>query len=193
MSARALRALLLVGNGTDANQIIQHLDGIRDELVTRHAESEHALVTMVGDMPADVVLTDRPFSTSDSYRAIRMRRPEAAIILVAQRLDEETVVTFLRDGADDLVLCENLPRLRRAVQESLDARKHLSKLSPRQIEVLVRVAEGNSTREIAEALGLSAKTVESHRGAMMKRLGIHDLASLVRYAVRMGLVRNGDS
>jgi DNA-binding NarL/FixJ family response regulator len=193
MSTRALRAILLVGDGTNGDQIIQHLDGIRDELVTKHADSEPALVAMIPDMAPDVVLTDRPFSASESYRAIRMRRPEAALIMVADRLDEETVVTFLREGADDLVLGANLARLRRAVQDSLDARKHLSKLSPRQIEVLIRVADGNSTREIAEALGLSAKTVESHRGAMMKRLGIHDLASLVRYAVRMGLVRNGHS
>jgi len=193
MSASALRAILLVDDSSSSDQIIQHLDGIRDELVTRRATSEHALVDMIGDMEPHVVLTDRPLSTSNAYQAIRMRRPEAAIILVADELDEETVVTFLRDGADDLVLCANMPRLRRSVQECIEARRLLSKLSPRQIEVLVRVAEGNSTREIAETLGLSAKTVESHRGAMMKRLGIHDLASLVRYAVRMGLVRNGDS
>jgi DNA-binding NarL/FixJ family response regulator len=58
----------------------------------------------------------------------------------------------------------------------------------RQREVLRLVAEGNSTKQVAARLGLSAKTVEGHRGAIMKRLGIRDLAGLVRFAVRAGLV-----
>jgi DNA-binding CsgD family transcriptional regulator len=50
------------------------------------------------------------------------------------------------------------------------------------------VADGHSTREIARRLKLSVKTVETHRGDMMKRLGMHDVVALVRYAVRVGLV-----
>ena len=50
------------------------------------------------------------------------------------------------------------------------------------------MAEGHTTREIAGRLKLSAKTVETHRGEVMKRLGIHDVVGLVRYAVRIGLV-----
>jgi len=57
------------------------------------------------------------------------------------------------------------------------------------IEALLRlVAEGNSTKQIAGQLGLSAKTVEAHRSAIMERLGIRDLAGLVRLAIRTGLV-----
>ena len=50
------------------------------------------------------------------------------------------------------------------------------------------VAEGKSTKEVAQILDVSAKTVETHRGQIMERLGIHDLAGLVRYAIRTGLV-----
>jgi DNA-binding NarL/FixJ family response regulator len=50
------------------------------------------------------------------------------------------------------------------------------------------VAEGHRTREIASRLSLSVKTVESHRGEIMKRLEIHDVVGLVRYAMRVGLV-----
>jgi len=64
----------------------------------------------------------------------------------------------------------------------------LDKLTPRQIEVLRMVAEGHRTREIALRLKLSVKTVESHRGEIMKRLEIHDVVGLVRYAMRVGLV-----
>jgi DNA-binding NarL/FixJ family response regulator len=95
---------------------------------------------------------------------------------------------FLHDGPDDLVFKTNMGRLPSAIETAISARRPLSRLSARQREVLLSVAEGRSTRAIADRLGLSIKTVESHRGAMMRRLGLHDVASLVRYAVRMGLV-----
>jgi len=61
-------------------------------------------------------------------------------------------------------------------------------LTSRQREILQLVAEGKSTKEVAQLLDLSAKTVETHRGQIMERLGIHELAGLVRYAIRTGLV-----
>jgi DNA-binding NarL/FixJ family response regulator len=61
-------------------------------------------------------------------------------------------------------------------------------LTPRQREILRLVAEGLTTKGIARRLGISDKTVESHRAQMMDRLGIHDLAGLIRYAIRTGLV-----
>jgi DNA-binding NarL/FixJ family response regulator len=64
----------------------------------------------------------------------------------------------------------------------------LDVLTPRQREILQLVAEGKSTKEVAQLLDLSVKTVETHRAQIMDRLGIRDLAGLVRYAVRTGLV-----
>jgi DNA-binding NarL/FixJ family response regulator len=61
-------------------------------------------------------------------------------------------------------------------------------LTPRQREVLQRVAEGQSTKEIAHALNLSGKTVDIHRRQIMERLRIYDVASLVRFALRAGLI-----
>jgi DNA-binding NarL/FixJ family response regulator len=61
-------------------------------------------------------------------------------------------------------------------------------LTSRQREILQLVAEGKSTKEIAQLLGLSIKTVDTHRAQIMDRLGIRDLAGLVRYAIRTGLV-----
>ncbi|HVX97013.1 MAG TPA: response regulator transcription factor [Polyangia bacterium] len=63
-----------------------------------------------------------------------------------------------------------------------------SQLTLRQREVLQLVAEGKSTKEIASALELSVKTVETHRAQIMDRLGIRDVPGLVRYAIRLGLV-----
>ncbi len=62
-------------------------------------------------------------------------------------------------------------------------------LTPRQREVLQLVAEGNTSKDIADRLGVSFKTVEAHRAQIMERLGLHDVAGLVRFAMRMGLVR----
>jgi len=61
-------------------------------------------------------------------------------------------------------------------------------LTSRQREILQLVAEGKSSKEIASLLDLSVKTVESHRGQIMERLGVHDLTGLVRFAIRVGLV-----
>jgi DNA-binding NarL/FixJ family response regulator len=62
-------------------------------------------------------------------------------------------------------------------------------LTPRQSEVLQYIAEGYTTKEIAQKLGLSAKTVDAHRTQLMRELDIHDIAGLVRYAIRVGLVK----
>jgi DNA-binding NarL/FixJ family response regulator len=64
----------------------------------------------------------------------------------------------------------------------------LERLTPRQREILQLIAEGYTTKAIAQRLGLGIKTVETHRVQMMERLDIHDIAGLVRYAIRMGLV-----
>lgn len=64
----------------------------------------------------------------------------------------------------------------------------LDRLTPRQREILVRIAEGQSTKEIARALDISVKTVESHRSQLTERLSIHDVAGLVRFAIKAGLI-----
>jgi DNA-binding NarL/FixJ family response regulator len=61
-------------------------------------------------------------------------------------------------------------------------------LTPRQREVLKLIAEGLTTKAIARRLDISAKTADTHRVQLMERLGIHDVAGLVRYAIRTGLV-----
>ena len=102
---------------------------------------------------------------------LRYDRPATPLILVTETINGISAVACLRNGAEDLVLKEPL-----------------GKLTSRQVEVLRLVAEGHRTREIADKLSLSIKTVESHRGELMKRLGMHDVVSLVRYALRSGLV-----
>ena len=64
----------------------------------------------------------------------------------------------------------------------------LEHLTPRQREILQLIAEGKSSKQIAQLLKASVKTIESHRASLMERLDIHEVAGLVRYAIRNGLV-----
>jgi DNA-binding NarL/FixJ family response regulator len=68
----------------------------------------------------------------------------------------------------------------------------LERLTPRQREILQLVAEGKTSKQIAKHLSIAAKTVEAHRSALMKALGIHDVAGLVRYAIRVGLINSDE-
>lgn len=76
----------------------------------------------------------------------------------------------------------------RALEEKLGSEAELAVLTPRQKEILQLIAEGNSTREIAELLGVSIKTVEAHRANLMERLDIRDVPGLVRLAIRTRLI-----
>lgn len=69
-----------------------------------------------------------------------------------------------------------------------EPRASIEQLTPRQREILQLIAEGRSTRDIAEQLSISIKTVETHRSQIMQRLDIHDVAGLTRYAIRAGLI-----
>ncbi len=69
-----------------------------------------------------------------------------------------------------------------------DARRQLTLLSERERQVLELIANGQSTREIAQRLGVRYKTADSHRTHLLKKLGIHDIASLVRFAIRAGAI-----
>lgn len=66
--------------------------------------------------------------------------------------------------------------------------KSLESLTPRQREILQLIAKGQNTKQIALSLNISVKTVETHRAQLMDRLQIHDIAGLVRYAIRNGLI-----
>ena len=67
-----------------------------------------------------------------------------------------------------------------------------SPLTPHERQVLQLLAEGNSSREIAEALGVSVNTVDTHRHRMMEKLDLHSVAELTKYALRIGLTTLDD-
>ncbi|HEX9130315.1 MAG TPA: LuxR C-terminal-related transcriptional regulator [Gemmatimonadaceae bacterium] len=100
----------------------------------------------------------------------------------------DLTISAIRAGAEDVILKTYTRGLEASISNALAARRPLHALTDRQIQVLKLVAEGHRTREVAKRLDLSIKTVESHRGEIMKRLRIHNVVSLVRYAIRVGLI-----
>ncbi|HEX7595880.1 MAG TPA: response regulator transcription factor [Gemmatimonadaceae bacterium] len=190
-SAKAIRILMHEDSEADAELIRHELDRAGLVTLTERVDSEAAFASAVRDFAPDVVLSDHTrgqFHSRAAQQILRDLRPTAAFIIVTGAISGAQSVAAIRAGAEDLVLKANLGRLAASIDEALAVRRPLHKLTGRQVEVLTLVAEGHRTREIARRLRLSVKTVESHRGEIMKRLKMHDVVSLVRYAMRVGLV-----
>ena len=126
----------------------------------------------------------------EAFEGIRTLELHPPIIILSRTM-EEPVSRYLHAGAADFLVKDDLRSLRQAVDAVVATRAPLRKLSPRQIEVLRLIAGGLATREIAQRLEVSGKTVEAHRAELMRRLGIRTVAGLVRYALRASLVELG--
>jgi DNA-binding NarL/FixJ family response regulator len=186
-----LRILLLEDSAVDAEQIKKVLNRTGTKAVMERVDSKEMFTRALAEFAPDVVLANHSIASFDARAAlaiVQAQRPATPVILVTETLDEQLAVDCLRAGAEGIVLKGNLGRLAPVIEAALSVRQRLETLTARQLEVLRLVAEGNKTREIARRLKLSVKTIETHRGEVMKRLGIHDLVGLVRYAIRLGLV-----
>ena len=166
------------------------------KVMIQSVTSKDAFVRALREFHPDVILSDDALTQLNARAALRLvqhLRPTAPVIIIAGSLDDQAAVASLRAGAESVVMKNNLRSLRPVIDAAISSRRPLELLSPRQIEVLRLVAEGNSTREIATQLHLSIKTVETHRSAIIKRLGIHDVVGIVRYALKVGLVSLDDN
>jgi len=191
MAEPPLRILLLEDSAADAELITHELERAGIACVTQRVDTEGTFVHALRSFEPDIILFDHGLARYDAMaalRAARAERPATPIIVVTNTLDEEAAVVTLKAGVDDYLLKEHLTRLGPAIAAAQSVRGPLRRLTPRQVDVLRLMAEGLTTRDIARRLTLSVKTVETHRAAVMSRLAIHDLAGLVRYALRVGLI-----
>lgn len=179
-------------NGLEALQLIEELrpDCVVMDLAmpgTSGLEAVHRSTTQFPGIPILVV----SMHADEAYVQQALAAGAAGYLLKGSDKEEfETALRTVTRGGTYLT-----PAISKTVVSALTkASGHsspgsqLERLTARQRDVLSLVAEGNSTKQIAARLGLSAKTVEAHRGAIMERLGIRDLAGLVRFAIRAGLV-----
>ncbi|OPX24703.1 MAG: hypothetical protein B1H04_01600 [Planctomycetales bacterium 4484_123] len=147
----------------------------------------------------------------DVCQQLARKAKGTAVLILTMHADEEFVVRALGSGAAGYIMKEaaakELAEAVRAVARgdlylgSGISRNVLARLAagaksdpydtltPREREVLQLIAEGMTNRAIAELLGLSVKTVDTHRAHLMRKLGIHNQTTLVKYALRRGLVR----
>lgn len=186
-----LRILLLDDNAADAALISQELERSGMKILVTHVDSAQSFTTALESFAPDVVLSDHSLAQFDSRAALEVLRevqPTVPLMIIADALVDGEAGAAIRAGAEDVILKTHTRGLEALIGNALAVRRPLQALTDRQIQVLKLVTEGHRTREIAKRLGLSVKTIESHRSEIMKRLSIHDVVSLVRYAIRVGLV-----
>jgi DNA-binding NarL/FixJ family response regulator len=186
-----VRLLLLENNSADAEIIARELRQISMPTVIERVDSKTAFIAALDNFSPDVVVCDHSAVQFDSHAAlelVREVRPATPFIIVTGALIGALTGTAIRAGAEAVVSKANLDVIGPSISNALAVREPLQSLSRRQLEVLRMIAEGHRTRDIAARLGLGVKTVESHRYALMKRLRVGSVVSLVRYAIRVGLV-----
>jgi DNA-binding NarL/FixJ family response regulator len=192
--------------------LLQSLEGVQ---VVAEAGNGYEALQLAQQHQPDIVIMDIGMEELNGLEAaarIVKSTPAPRVIILSMHANEEYVRRSLQAGAAGYLLKGAEPaELELAIHAVMRGESYLTPavskqvvqdylqgsgvkpdplqdLTPRQREVLQLIAEGNSTKEIAHKLNLSIKTVETHRGELMNRLDIHDVAGLVRYAIRTGLV-----
>ena len=213
---KPIRVLIVEDHALVRAGIRSLLQEVNDIEVVEEAGDGREALRLVEEKQPDVVLMDIAMPGLNGFEAIERLAeivPEARMIVLSMHRSEEYVLRALRVGACGYLLKEaQADELETAVRTVARGETYLSpavaqfvaeyvrrtggdmeqspleRLSPRQREILQLIAEGHTTRQIADLLYLSAKTVETHRTRLMDDLDIHDIAGLVRYAIRIGLV-----
>ncbi|MBX3237762.1 MAG: response regulator transcription factor [Nitrospiraceae bacterium] len=192
--------------------LLEKLEGV--QVIGEVSDGRDAL-NMAKELTPDIVLMDIAMPGLNGLEATRRLRqacPGTKVLMLSMYTNEEYLKEALRAGAAGYLLkdadrtefelaiktvCRGGTYLAPALAKfTVDAfcrddaapAGPLAKLTARQREILQLVAEGCSTKQIAQRLNLSVKTVEAHRTQIMDRLEIHDIPGLVRLAVRTGLV-----
>jgi DNA-binding NarL/FixJ family response regulator len=185
-----LKVLLLEDDPRDAELILAAVGDAAPGSSVQLADNRTDFVRTLEEFVPDVILCDHAvadFNALDAFRLAQSRAPGSPFILVSGEFQQKAS-ECLQAGAADFIPKSELGRLGPAIASALSLRVPLRRLTHRQRQVLQLFVTGCSTREIARGLHISAKTVETHRAQLQRRLDIHDLAGLVRYAVRVGMV-----
>ena len=177
----------------------------RTEVVAETGDGQEAL-RLIREHRPEVALLDISMpglNGLDVAARVSKELPDVRIIILSVHTEEEFVSNALSSGVSGYLLKDADPvELGLAIQSVMARQIYLSPsvtrhvlrdspledLTSRQREIVQLLAEGRTAKEVAGILGLSVKTVETHRSQIMQRLNIHDLPGLVRYAIRKGIV-----
>jgi DNA-binding NarL/FixJ family response regulator len=193
--------------------LVESLDGVK---IVAQASNGREAVALAQEHRPDLMIMDISMKELNGIEAtgqIKAEVPDTRVLILSMHTTEDFVRRAIKAGASGYLVKDSAPlELKMAIESIMRGEVYLSPrvskhlvsgflegtgeqqetmldaLTPRQREILQMIAEGKSTKEIAYQLDVSVKTVETHRAALMERLGIHDVAGLVIYAVRNGLV-----
>ena len=210
---KAIRTLIADDHALVRAGIRALVEKIQGVTVVAEAGKGSEAKDLITDLKPDLVLLDITMPDGNGFDVllhVQKNFPETRIIVLTVHEAGEYAIRALREGAAGfLPKSAASTELEQAIQTVMNGeiyvspetsrktlleygkgtkRDLLETLSPRQREVLRLIAEGRTTKQIAQMLEISVKTVETHRAQLMERLDIHDVAGLVRYAIIVGLI-----
>ena len=195
--------------------LVKNFEFIDAELIQQAANGLEAVNSVKRNQP-DLVVMDVSMPEMNGLEAtqlIKNQYPEIKVLILSHYNNEPYVLRALKAGADGYMLKDAaVEELYKGLQALIADKMYISPdidqnvverltnsesgevdaldiLTARQRNILQLIAEGYSTREIADKLFLSVKTIEAHRANIMDRLNIRDVAGLVRFAIRVGLIQ----
>jgi two-component system, NarL family, response regulator NreC len=210
--------IVLVGSKTILWEGLRSLlSGEKDFEIVGEAGIGREAVRLVKETKPDLVISElsmHPIEGIDIIATIKKNNPNIKVAILTVHQNEECVVEALKAGANGYILKEvSYSELVIGLRSILEGKRYLSPeiaedlitghlekrkvkkwdipwniLPKRQREILRRIAEGLTNKQIADQLCLSVKTVESHRSKIMKKLNVHNVLSLIKVAVEKGLV-----
>jgi two-component system response regulator NreC len=207
----SIRVLLADDHALVRQALRALLDREGIQVVAEASQGQEA-VSLASTLHPDIAVMDISMPTMnglDAVRELHQLSPRTKSILLTRHDEDQYVMAALQAGIRGYVLkTQAAVDLVQAIRRVHNGEVYLSPgvsgalveaflsksglpaepLSPRERQVLQLVGEGRSTKEIADLLCISVKTVESHRARLMQKLDIHDVARLVRYAIRRGIV-----
>jgi DNA-binding NarL/FixJ family response regulator len=196
------------------------LETEKDIEVIGEASTGRIAVELAGSLKPDVIVMDiamPQMNGLEATRQIRKEMPLSKIIILSAHSDDAYVAGVMALGANGYLIKQSSAHvLSEAIREVQNGKlfysptisKRLNKrhlksldrngmpnakvahLSSRELEILQRIAEGESNKEMASNLSISIKTVEKHRDHLMNKLDIHDTAGLTRYAIEVGIIES---
>ncbi|MCA1808055.1 MAG: response regulator transcription factor [Lentisphaerae bacterium] len=219
-SAKRITVLLVDDHTVVRQGLRRILEDEGDIEVVGEADSGGLAVEMTATLHPNVVVMDIAMPKSNGLEATRRicaTIPDAKVLILSAHGDDAYVEAVMAMGAVGYLIKQTSAQcLAEAIREVwqgntyfstgiarrfskrhekiLDrhgrARKPVASLTPREMAVLQRIAEGDANKQIAAELGISIKTVEKHRDNLMRKLAIHDTAGLTRYAIAAGIIES---
>jgi two-component system, NarL family, response regulator NreC len=210
--------ILLVDDHTIVRQGLKALlEAYSGFTIVGEAENGREAVKKAQELNPDIVIMDIAMPVLNGLEATRQIKkalPDTRVLALTMYNDEEYVFQILKSGASGYLIKETAanelitailsiksgnpffsPSISRKIMESYlnededkKSKGESDKLTNREKEVLQLIAEGYTNNEIGNLMNISVKTVETHRAHVMSKLDIHDVAGLIKYAIRKGLV-----